>query len=252
MDRGSFQTRNTCAAGREVVGKLPARKLMPDPSSLVIFDCDGVLIDSEILACGAVASSLKELGIEISTTEIACRYAGYTADAMYKDVEARYGRSIPIDFRNVVQRRVLDEFERDLHPMPGVEEILEALPCRFCVASSSSLERIELSLRRAGLFHFFENKIFSAMQVAVGKPAPDLFQFAAKSMLADNRKCIVIEDSVSGILAANAARMYAVGFVGGSHGSDELAQRLSAANAKVVIDRMDKLLKIIDAFLARK
>jgi beta-phosphoglucomutase-like phosphatase (HAD superfamily) len=90
------------------------------------------------------------------------------------------------------------------------------------------------------------------MQVAVGKPAPDLFQFAAKSMLADKRKCIVIEDSVSGILAANAARMYAVGFVGGSHGSDELAQRLSAANAKVVIDRMDKLLKIIDAFLARE
>jgi HAD superfamily hydrolase (TIGR01509 family) len=225
---------------------------MPAPSSLVIFDCDGVLIDSEILACGAVASSLKELGIEISTTEIACRYAGFTADAMYKDVEARYGRSIPIDFRNVVQRRVLDEFERDLHPMPGVEEILQALPCRFCVASSSSLERIEFSLRRTGLFHFFENKIFSAMQVAVGKPAPDLFEFAAKSMLADNRKCIVIEDSVSGILAANAARMYAVGFVGGSHGSDELAQRLSAASAKVVIDRMDKLLKIIDAFLAPK
>ena len=212
---------------------------------LAIFDCDGVLVDSELLACGAVASSLSEIGIGVTTEDIVSRYAGISADAMYQDLEVRFGRGISPEIREAIQRRVLAEFERDLHPMPGVDELLRSLSCPACVASSSSLQRIEFSLRRTSLIQYFSKHIFSATQVAKGKPAPDLFLLTADRMKATPAKCIVIEDSVSGITAANTAGMYAIGFIGGSHFSTELANRLGAANARILVDGMQELKKVL-------
>jgi HAD superfamily hydrolase (TIGR01509 family) len=175
------------------------------PPELIIFDCDGVLIDSEAIACRADSACLAEIGIAMSAEQIMDRYLGISADTMCADIEQRQGRALPPDFAETLRLRVAAAFETELMPMVGVEAALDALPQRRCVASSSAPERLRHSLSLAGLLHRFEPHVFSATQVARGKPAPDLFLFAAASMHTDPAACVVIEDSVPGVQAAVAA-----------------------------------------------
>ena len=208
---------------------------------LVIFDCDGVLIDSEAIACRADAACLAEIGVVLSVEEILDRYLGISAAEMCADIEARHRVRLPEDFGETMRRRVAAAFETELLPMAGVAEALAAMPQRRCVASSSAPQRLRHSLSLTGLLHWFEPHVFSATQVARGKPAPDLFLFAAASMQVAPSSCVVIEDSVPGVQAAVAAGMRVIGFIGGSHCRPEHAERLRTAGAVAVIASMQQL-----------
>jgi HAD superfamily hydrolase (TIGR01509 family) len=210
-------------------------------SGLVIFDCDGVLIDSEAIACRADAACLAELGITITAEEIMQRYLGISAAAMCSDIEQRYGIVLPPDFVAVLHKRVAAVFDTELTAMAGVEHLLQMMQHRHCVASSSAPERLRHSLSVTGLLGYFEPHIFSATQVARGKPAPDLFLFAADAMQVPPASCVVIEDSVPGVQAAVAAGMRAIGFTGGEHCLSGHAERLHTAGVSAIAADMASL-----------
>jgi HAD superfamily hydrolase (TIGR01509 family) len=214
---------------------------------LVIFDCDGVLVDSEVIACRADSACLAGLGIMISPEEIMHRYLGISAETMCRDIEQRYGLALPPDFVATLHQHVANVFNAELASIPGVEILLQKLPYRHCVASSSAPERLRHSLSVAGLLGYFEPNIFSAKQVARGKPAPDLFLFAANAMQVPPSECLVIEDSVPGVQAAVAAGMHAIGFTGGAHCRPGHAERLRAAGAVAISADMPGLSALLSS-----
>jgi HAD superfamily hydrolase (TIGR01509 family) len=214
---------------------------------LIIFDCDGVLIDSEAIACLADSACLAEIGIALSAEAIMDRYLGISAAAMCADIERRLGRVLPPGFVETLRLRVAAVFETELVPIPGVATTLAALPYRRCVASSSAPERLRHSLTLTGLLHWFGPHLFSATQVERGKPAPDLFLFAAAAMQAAPASCVAIEDSVPGVQAAVTAGMRAIGFTGGSHCRPGHADRLRGAGAAAVVDDMRRLPALLSA-----
>ena len=207
------------------------------PFDLVIFDCDGVLIDSELLSVEADLACLAEDGIVLSAEEILERYTGISMAGMLADLEARHGRSFP-DFAVCHRQRLRALFEAGLRPIPGVAEVLLSLDCKICVASSSTPERLQHALTLVGLFGRFHPNIFSTTEVARGKPAPDLFLHAARQMAVKPERCVVIEDSIPGVIAAGAAGMIAIGFTGGAHCPPRHDSRLYAEGAALVIDSM--------------
>ena len=209
---------------------------------LVIFDCDGVLIDSELLAVEADIACLVEDGIALSAEEILDRYTGISIAGMRADLERRFGRKLGADFETRHQQRVEILFAARLRAIPGIEAVLDSLSCRMCVASSGTPERLRHALSLVGLFGRFDPHIFSATQVALGKPAPDLFLYAAARMgVPPPGDCVVVEDSVAGVTAAVAAGMTAIGFTGGSHCRPGHRDRLIAHGAALVIERMEEL-----------
>ena len=213
---------------------------MAEPE-LIIFDCDGVLIDSEAIASRTDAECLADIGIKMAAEEIMDRYVGISTASMLADIEARSGRVLPADFAETLRRCVAAAFEAELRPMDGVEAVLSALRCRICVASSSTPERLRHSLSLVGLLRYFDPHVFSATQVTRGKPAPDLFLFAAARMEMSPAACLVVEDSVAGVRAAIAAGMRVVGFCGGGHCRVGHRARLLDAGASAVFDHMREL-----------
>ncbi|MGO4387231.1 HAD family hydrolase [Microvirga sp. 2YAF29] len=207
---------------------------------LLIFDCDGVLVDSEPLACQVDVDVLGDLGLHYTADEIARQFVGKSMKDMIARIEVDHGRALPSDFAERINRALFARFETDLKPIAGVREAILSLPHPRCVASSSVPERIALSLRVTGLADLFGN-IFSATQVARGKPAPDLFLFASERMGAHPDDCLVIEDSPAGVQAAVAAGMRVIGFTGGGHCGPGHAGTLRQAGASVVIERMAEL-----------
>ena len=208
---------------------------------LVIFDCDGVLIDSELIGARVEAEELARLGMSISEPEILARFLGMTAKEMYCTLEIEHGMTLPPDFAAHVQARIDAAFEQELQAIPGIHEALDRLAVSACVASSSTLARLRHSLGLAGLYERFAPHVFSAEQVARGKPAPDLFLYAAAQMACAPAACVVIEDSVSGVRAAVAAGMRVWGFVGGGHCPPGHDARLRDAGAQGVFERMPDL-----------
>ncbi len=205
---------------------------------LIIFDCDGVLIDSEAIACRVDAGCFAQVGIAISAEAIMDRYLGISAAAMCADIEQRHGCRLPDGFADTMRHRIAAAFETELVAMAGVEEVLQALPQRRCVASSSAPDRLRHSLSLTGLLRYFDPHVFSATQVAHGKPAPDLFLFAASVMQVAPASCVVIEDSVPGVQAAVAAGMRVIGFTGGGHCRPGHAERLLAAGTVTIAPAM--------------
>jgi HAD superfamily hydrolase (TIGR01509 family) len=211
---------------------------------LVIFDCDGVLIDSELLSIRADRECLAECGVELSAEEILERYTGISFAGMVADLEARHG-PLPGDFADRHRLRLWPLFEQELQAVPGVTAILDSLTCRVCVASSGRPDRLKHALSLVGLYDRFHPHIFSATEVPRGKPAPDLFLHAARQMGVEPERCVVIEDSVPGVTAAVAAGMTVMGFTGASHCRPGDAARLSAHGAIEVIDDMAQLLPVL-------
>ena len=207
---------------------------------LVIFDCDGVLIDSELLSLQADLECLIEDGIDLSADDILDRYTGISMAGMLRDLETRFGRPLP-DFARRHQERLRHLFEAGLRPIPGVTAVIDGLTCRSCVASSGTPERLQHALSLVGLLDRFVPNVFSATAVPRGKPAPDLFLYAAERMGVRPRRCLVIEDSIPGIAAAVAAGMPAIGFAGGGHCRPGHAARLADAGATLVVGRMAQL-----------
>ena len=208
---------------------------------LVIFDCDGVLIDSELLSIRADRECLAECGIALSVDEIRDRYTGISFAGMVADLEARHG-PLPADFADRHRTRLWPLFETELQAIPGVGAVLDSLTCKICVASSGRPERLKHALSLVGFYDRFHPHIFSATEVPRGKPAPDLFLYAAERMGVMPERCVVIEDSLPGVTAAVAAGMRVIGFVGASHCRPGDAVRLSAQGAIAVIDDMAQLL----------
>ena len=183
---------------------------------LIIFDCDGVLVDSEVLSCRCLTDVLARYGIVLTLDQALDLFLGRSTSAVLEHYAA-LGRSIPDDFLSELKRRVRETFQVSLKPIPGVDAVLTALSTPRCVASSSGLDRVSFSLALTGLASFFGDQLYTSEMVARGKPAPDLFLYAADKMQAKPGRTLVIEDSVSGVMAAKAAGMTVWGFTGGSH-----------------------------------
>jgi len=183
---------------------------------LIIFDCDGVLIDSEILSCDALIASLAQFGISVDRDFVFQQCIGHSLPEVVAKISDLKDQGVPGSFQETYRTTLFASFEKSLRPVVGVETMLRALETPYCVATSSSAERAERALSAAGLGGFCD-AVFSASMVPRGKPAPDLFLLAAKSMGVSPRHCLVIEDSMPGILAARAAGMTVWRFTGGSH-----------------------------------
>ncbi|WP_262296200.1 HAD family hydrolase [Microvirga sesbaniae] len=207
---------------------------------LLIFDCDGVLVDSEPLSCRIDAEILTECGVPYTAEDVARDFTGVSIKDQIARIESERGVRLPDDFTERLNRTLFQRFEAELKPIAGVRDAILSLPLPRCVASSSIPERIALSLRVTGLADLFDH-VFSSTQVARGKPAPDLFLHAAGQMNARPEDCLVVEDSVAGVQAAIAAGMRVIGFAGGGHCGPDHAEKLRWAGAPVVIDRMAEL-----------
>ena len=212
-----------------------------DSPDLLVFDCDGVLVDSETVACRVDAELFAEIGIEIGVEEIRERFVGGSSGQMCETLAREHGVAIGEAFRRRLLDTVLARFETELTAIPGVADALERLPFPRCVASSSEPHRIRRSLELTGLLAQFDPHLFSAKMVARGKPAPDVFLLAAARMGAAPARCLAIEDSVAGVTAARAAGMSVLGFAGGWHCGPGLPPRLLAAGAARVFDDMRAL-----------
>ena len=198
---------------------------------LVIFDCDGVLIDSELIGCRIEAEALTRAGLQITLEEILERFTGVTSKETFRTLERERGRPLPADFAQRVGAEIRAAFERELVAVAGIHAALARIELPVCVASSSSPARLEHSLRVTRLFERFTPQIFSATAVGRGKPAPDLFLHAAERMATPPARCVVIEDSIPGVEAGVAAGMRVLGFTGASHCGPGHAERLRAAGA---------------------
>jgi HAD superfamily hydrolase (TIGR01509 family) len=226
---------------------LPSLASAPVTPDLVIFDCDGVLVDSEAIVIEIEAELLTEAGFPMSADECADKCVGLSGTDVGRMLEAEFGRPLPDDLYPRIERGALARFRDDLRPVTGMPELLTALDLPRCVASSSDLDRIKLSLDLTGLTrHFDPAAIYSAQMVTRGKPAPDLFLHAAGLLGATPDRCLVIEDSPAGVAAALAADMSVVGFTAGTHARPSLEQRLRAAGASTIFERADELQGLLE------
>lgn len=184
---------------------------------LVIFDCDGVLIDSEIISARMLIEELAGLGVRVDLDHVARHFLGRSYPTVMDQIRREFGLDLPPAFEDQYRERLLAEFQRSLKVMPGVVEVMDSLSVPFCVATSSSPRRVAMSLALTGLADRVGSRLFTASQVQHGKPAPDLFLFAAATMRADPVRTLVIEDSRTGVAAGLAAGMQVWHFTGGSH-----------------------------------
>jgi HAD superfamily hydrolase (TIGR01509 family) len=196
---------------------------MAEPLELVIFDCDGVLVDSERLAIPIDGVILGHFGIEMPEAEIIDRFLGRSPSVMTEFLQEALGRTLADDWREPFNRLFQEAYEAELAPIDGVPAALDQIPLPVCVASSSEPDPLRYKLELTGLYDRFAPNVFSAAEVAHGKPAPDLFLHAAARMGVDPARCAVVEDSQYGVQAARAAGMDAFGYAGGMTEADTLA-----------------------------
>ena len=209
-------------------------ELMAERPELVVFDCDGVLVDSEPIANRVMAEAIAGLGWPLTTSDCIVRFKGHHLDTVIAAVEDRLGRPVPEAWRRDLRAATGAAFERELQPVPGGFEALDAVAkggLATCVASQGPLDKMAVSLGVTGLRARFEGRVFSAYQVARGKPHPDLFLFAAQAMGVAPRARVVIEDSPLGVTGAKAAGMAVLGFAPEDDGAD-----LAAAGARLFRD----------------
>lgn len=209
--------------------------------SAIIFDCDGVLVDSEPLANHVMSELLAEHGIAMTPEQCLRRFVGMTIPAEAAAIREDFGVDLLAPLLRELTPRTLARFERELRAMDGAGDVLGRLEGPIGVASNSVTERVRLSLRVTGLAQYFNNHVYAAEMVARPKPAPDLYLHAAGRLGVVPIECLVVEDSASGTTAARAAGMTVVGFVGGGHATPGLAERLLGAGAVEVVASWSEL-----------
>jgi HAD superfamily hydrolase (TIGR01509 family) len=213
---------------------------------LVIFDCDGVLVDSEPISINVLVQAMRDAGIEIDEEGAYERFLGRSLATLIGTLESEFNVFADQEFLDRIRNDLYARFRIELKPIAGIGETIDRLDIPCCVASSSQLERIRLSLGITGLLDRLEPHIFSASMVERGKPAPDLFLHAAHQMGAQPSKCIVVEDSPAGIVAARAAGMTVFAFTGGSHAhSPSYRAQLDRLSPEVVFDAMPDLIHLV-------
>ena len=206
---------------------------------LIIFDCDGVLVDSEVLSCRCLSETLAVYGIELGVDQALDLFLGRSVTAVFQHYLAM-GRVIPEQFAAELRAAVRAAFVSALCPIEGVKSVLEDLHVPHCVASSSDVDRVSFSLALTGLAPHFDTRLYTSQMVAHGKPAPDLFLHAASSMDASPSRCAVVEDSAFGVDAALAAGMRAFAYAGGVTNADRLSRP-----GVVVFDDMHQLPELL-------
>lgn len=213
---------------------------------LLIFDCDGVLVDSEPVSVAVLIEMLAHQGVEMTEEEAYQRFLGRSIASMTATLWEEYGIETDIDFLDHMRSALFERFRLELKAIEGMAETLDRLAMPRCVASSSQPERIRYSLGLTGLLEKFEPHIFSATMVRNGKPAPDLFLHAASRMGVEPANCIVIEDSPAGILAAKAAGMCVFAFTGGSHARfPAFREQIAGLEPDLVFDAMPDLVQLV-------
>ena len=219
------------------------------PVELVIFDCDGVLVDSEAIALEVMRAALVELGLTLDLAAVRRRCLGRSLATVVAELREE-GYDFDAARREAMGEALRARFRSELVAMPGMAALIDRLAVPACVASSSHTARLHGSLRIAGLWERFERRIFSADEVARGKPAPDLFLHAARAMNASPAACLVVEDSQPGLEAARAAGMRAVAFMGGSHLDAESRAALRAHARPTATDTEINIATDADALAA--
>ncbi|WP_193162697.1 HAD family hydrolase [Microbulbifer hainanensis] len=206
-------------------------------TELVIFDCDGVLVDSESIVCRILAEEMNKLGMTTTAEELDEQFSGRPAQDCLLEIETRYGGPLPDHYFGNTERRIREAFHEELQPVAGIEDLLDhllQLNLPSCVASSGSHEKMRLTLNKTGLYDYFDGRIFSVDDVSRGKPWPDLFLHAAQTMGVEPQHCLVVEDSIAGVKAAVTAGMPVVGY----SGHPVRAPQLEKVGARVVSDLM--------------
>lgn len=215
-------------------------------TDLVIFDCDGVLVDSERPANRLLTRYLNDHGVRIDVAETEATFVGLSLSSCKQLVLDRYGVRLPDTFIADIRAGTAEVLAREVRAIPGVREAVRRLPGPTCVASSGEVSKMELTLGTTGILDLFRGRLYSATMVRHGKPAPDLFLHAAAEMKADPERCTVVEDSPFGLQAARAAGMRALGFTGGSHRDQHRdRQMLLDAGAHAVFQHMDDLPELV-------
>ncbi len=208
---------------------------------MVIFDCNGVLVDSEPIAAAVLADAFARIGIAVTADTVLRRFQGRRPSDIFAAISAATKAAIPSNLPGEVATETLRRLRNELRAVAHAPHALTWIRGPKAVASSSSPERIRLSLEVTGLIRFFETRLYSASGVKKGKPAPDLFLHAAARNNVDPSQCIVVEDSPPGIAAASGAGMMPIGFVGGSDAPGQLAAELQARGARCVVADMRAL-----------
>jgi HAD superfamily hydrolase (TIGR01509 family) len=212
---------------------------------LLIYDCDGTLIDSETIAGAVCAEAARSLGLAYTTEAYNLKFTGVPGHITWKMLAEELGRPLPEGLNDRVDAEIRRRFEDELEVIAGVREAVAAIGGARCVASSTELQHLRKNLVATGLMDLFDPAVFSASQVRRGKPAPDVFLFAASQMGFDPQECLVVEDSVNGVTAARRAGMRVIGFVGAGHATDALPARLMAAGALTIVKHMDDLPEVV-------
>lgn len=212
---------------------------------LVIFDCDGVLVDSEPISVNVLVAAMNDLGVPITESEVYGRFLGKSLATVIETMRNDYHVHAGEEFLERMRVDLYSRFRNELKPIEGIGATIDALHIPCCVASSSQVERIKLSLTVTGLIGKLPH-IFSASMVKNGKPAPDLFLHAAREMQVEPENCVVVEDSPAGIEAAKAAGMRVFAFTGGSHANFEgYRAELDRLSPEAVFDVMPDLIHLI-------
>ena len=201
---------------------------------LIIFDCDGVLVDSEPLSCRVLAEQFTEFGYPISTDEAIEKFKGGHLQDIIEDIENQVGQKAPEDFIQVFRQRSFELFREELKPISGIVEALDNIRFKKCVASNGPTHKTELNLGITGILHHFEDALFSAYDIKKWKPAPDLFLYAAKQMNAAPGNTIVVEDSIHGVEAARKAGMRVLAYC-----AEKDAEEMDALGAVTFFNMMD-------------
>ena len=207
----------------------------------VIFDCDGVLVDSERIGVYIDQKVLKEIGLDFTIEEVVENFMGKSNAYFIETVEGLTGKAVPANWLAEIEQQYLEAFENKLTVVPGIVEVLDQLHLPHCVASSGTHQKMRFTLGKTGLLSRFENKLFSSTQVARGKPDPDLFLFAAEQMGWQPSRCLVVEDSGAGVQAGLAAGMKVAAYAGGFLKHDNQDHR-----NLVVIQEMSELTRVIN------
>ena len=221
----------------------------------VIFDCDGVLVDSEVLALEVELAMLAEQGLSFEREDYVDRFMGLSYESFHQRIDAeareRIGRPVSGVFRDELAARLRQTMIARLTEVPGAAAAVAETPLLKAVASSSTKEGLERKLRQVGLWAHFEPHVYSADHVVHAKPAPDLFLHAAEKLGVKPQACLVLEDSVNGVTAARAAGMRVWGFLGGSHVHDRLGERLLAAGAERLVQDWPEAARLLAALGAQ-
>ncbi|MFE4517852.1 HAD family hydrolase [Kitasatospora sp. NPDC056783] len=220
---------------------------MIKPIELVIFDCDGVLVDSEVIAVRVVVRLAAEMGWPLTEAEVIEKFVGRSEAACHAVVAERLGEEAATLYDKRFRELHAEAVDAGLTPVAGLPEALDAITLPTCVASSGTHEKMRHTLGRTGLYDRFAGRIFSATEVGRGKPAPDLFLHAARTMGVDPAACVVVEDSNPGVRAARAAGMRSLGYAGGVTAAERLA-----GPGTVVFEDMRELPGLIAAGAVRR